>query len=72
MNSQPRHPSSPAVDSLREEQQEQARVRENRRRDGIEEADLDTALENTFPASDPVAQAVPTTPGLPEERTKRD
>jgi len=49
--------SSPAKDSLRQEQKEQ---RENAKgKDGA----LDQALEDTFPASDPVAAQAPTKPG---------
>lgn len=51
---------SPAVRSLKREQQEQAKIRET-----SEEQMLEEGLEETFPASDPVSVTVPTKPGRP-------
>ncbi|PZU90571.1 MAG: hypothetical protein DI527_14535 [Chelatococcus sp.] len=50
---------NPATESLRKEQREQ-RVAE--RKHG-KDAALDEALEETFPASDPIAAQEPTKPG---------
>lgn len=52
---------SPAVISMEREQAE--------RRDREEKGDLDTALEDTFPASDPVSM---TFTGIPAGRTDTD
>ncbi|MEN5083480.1 hypothetical protein ABE438_13440 [Bosea sp. TWI1241] len=54
---------SPAVKSLRKEQQAQKQA-------GAKSADkeLDKALADSFPASDPVAPATPTKAGAPKER----
>jgi hypothetical protein len=55
---------NPAVESLRQEQKAQ------RKEDRELTADqkLEKALKDTFPASDPVAEQVPVTPGSAEER----
>lgn len=57
-------PKSEAVQSLRDEQREQRR--ENHRTEA--EKDLDTGLEDSFPASDPVAPVTPTKAGSPKAR----
>ena len=56
--------TNPAKESLRKEQKQQ---REAVRKHG-KDAELEKALEDTFPASDPVSQQAPTTPGAAEER----
>jgi len=56
--------TNPAKESLRQEQQEQ-------RKDVAEhgkDAALNKALEDTFPASDPVAAQAPTKPGASDKR----
>lgn len=56
-----------AVESLRKEQREQ---REDEKKvGGSAEKQLDKALKDTFPASDPVAPQVPTKPGAPKHRS---
>lgn len=54
---------SPAVESLRKEQKSQ----EKADRELTPDQKLERALKDTFPASDPVAQQVPITPGAAEE-----
>ena len=54
---------SPAVESLRREQKSQ----EKAERELTPDQKLERALKDTFPASDPVAQQVPITPGAAEE-----
>lgn len=55
------HSANQAVESLRKEQREQ-------RKDAKKAGDrqLDRALKDTFPASDPVAPQVPIKPGAPK------
>ena len=55
---------SPAVESLRREQKSQ----EKAERELTPDQKLERALKDTFPASDPVAQQVPITPGAAEEQ----
>jgi len=55
---------SPAVESLRREQMSQAKAE----RELTPDQKLEKALKDTFPASDPVAQQVPITPGAAEEQ----
>lgn len=57
-------PKSEAVQSLRDEQRKQRR--ENHRTDA--DRDLETGLEDSFPASDPVAPVTPTQAGSPKTR----
>jgi hypothetical protein len=57
-------PQSPAVESLRREQKSQ----EKAERELTPDQKLEKALKDTFPASDPVAQQVPITPGAAEEQ----
>lgn len=54
---------NPAVESLRREQKTQRREE----RELTPDQKLDKALKDTFPASDPVAEQVPITPGAAEE-----
>lgn len=54
-----REKANPARESLRKEQKQQ---REAERKQG-KDAELDKALADTFPASDPVALETPTKPG---------
>lgn len=56
--------TNPAKQSLRKEQREQ---RQASRKQG-KDAELDKALEDTFPASDPVAMETPTKPGSSRKR----
>lgn len=56
--------TNPAKQSLRKEQREQ---RQASRKQG-KDAALDKALEDTFPASDPVAMETPTKPGSSRKR----
>lgn len=53
--------TNPAKESLRKEQKEQRKAEREHGKD----AELDKALEETFPASDPVAVQTPITPGEP-------
>lgn len=55
---------SPAVESLRKEQKSQAKVE----RELTADQKLERALKDTFPASDPVAEQVPITPGTSEDK----
>lgn len=55
---------SPAVESLRREQKSQKKAE----RELTPDQKLEMALKDTFPASDPVAQQVPITPGAAEEQ----
>jgi hypothetical protein len=56
--------TNPAKESLRKEQREQ---RQASRKQG-KDAELDKALEDTFPASDPVAAQEPIKPGASRRR----
>lgn len=56
---------NPAVESLREEQKAQ---RKEERETTVDQK-LEKALKDTFPASDPVAEQAPTTPGAAEKRS---
>ncbi len=51
--------TNPAKESLRQEQREQREAERKREKDG----DLSEALKDTFPASDPIAAQITTTPG---------
>ncbi|WP_347268982.1 hypothetical protein [Paracoccus sp. (in: a-proteobacteria)] len=51
--------ANPARESLRKEQKEQRKAEREKGPD----AELDEALKETFPASDPVAVQTPTKPG---------
>jgi len=58
--------ASKAVESLRQEQRQQ---REDEKANGNSaEKQLDKALKDTFPASDPVAPQSPVKPGAPKDR----
>jgi len=55
-----------AVESLRKEQRKQ---REDEKKAGSKgDKQLDKALKDTFPASDPIAPQSPTKPGAPKRR----
>jgi len=56
---------SPAVESLRQEQKSQRKEE----RELTPDQKLERALKDTFPASDPVVEQVPITPGGTEEQT---
>jgi hypothetical protein len=56
--------TNPAKESLRKEQREQ---RQASRKQG-KDAELDKALADTFPASDPVAMETPTKSGASRKR----
>lgn len=56
---------NPAVESLRQEQKEQRKED----REATADQKLEKALKDTFPASDPVAEQAPTTPGAAEKRS---
>lgn len=56
---------NPAVESLRQEQVAQRKEE----REMTADQKLERALKDTFPASDPVAEQVPMTPGAAEDRT---
>ncbi|WP_100960185.1 hypothetical protein [Bosea sp. FBZP-16] len=56
-----------AVESLRKEQREQRN--DAKKAGGSAEKELDKALKDTFPASDPVSPQVPTKPGAPKHRS---
>jgi hypothetical protein len=51
--------TNPAKESLRREQREQRQAAKDKGKD----ADLHDALEDTFPASDPIAAQAPIKPG---------
>ncbi|WP_377848634.1 hypothetical protein [Bosea sp. UC22_33] len=55
---------NPAVESLRREQTTQRKEE----RELTPDQKLERALKDTFPASDPVAEQVPITPGAAEEQ----
>ncbi|MGO4408069.1 hypothetical protein AB4Z10_27925 [Bosea sp. RAF48] len=55
---------SPAVESLKQEQKTQRKEE----REMTPDQKLERALKDTFPASDPVAEQVPVTPGAAEKR----
>ena len=59
---------NPAKESLRKEQKEQRKAEREHGKDAL----LDQALEDTFPASDPVATQAPVTPGAAEGRKGDD
>ncbi|CAD5257945.1 conserved hypothetical protein [Bosea sp. 62] len=61
------HSANQAVESLRKEQREQRK--DEKKAGGKGDRQLDRALEDTFPASDPVAPESPTKPGAPERRS---
>ena len=56
--------NSPAVERMRQEQKTQRKEE----RALTPDQKLDRALKDTFPASDPVAEQVPMTPGAAEEK----
>ena len=56
--------TNPAKESLRKEQQEQKKAVHKHG----EDAELNKALEDTFPASDPVAAQAPTKPGASKKQ----
>lgn len=56
--------NNPAVESLRQEQKAQRKDE----RELTSDQKLERALKDTFPASDPVAEQVPTTPGSAEDQ----
>lgn len=56
--------TNPAKESLRKEQREQRKAGAKQGKD----AELTKALEDTFPASDPVAAQAPTKPGASDKR----
>lgn len=58
-----KQPDSPAVASLKREQKRQSPI--------SDEEELEEGLEDTFPASDPIAVISTTTAGKPRRRTKR-
>ena len=53
-----------AVESLRKEQREQRK--DEKKAGGSSEKELDKALKDTFPASDPIAPQTPIKPGAPK------
>ncbi|MGX5733908.1 hypothetical protein [Bosea thiooxidans] len=55
---------NPAKESLRKEQKEQRKAEREKGKDAL----LDKALEDTFPASDPVAVETPVKPGAAKDR----
>lgn len=55
--------SNPAKQSLKQEQQRQAKSAERAKGSQGDDAELNKALEDTFPASDPVAAQSATKPG---------
>ncbi|WP_332683603.1 hypothetical protein [Bosea sp. (in: a-proteobacteria)] len=55
--------ASKAVESLRKEQRKQ-----KQEGNGSPEKQLDKALCDSFPASDPASQVTPTKPGAPKQR----
>lgn len=54
---------NPVVESLRQEQ----KTKRKEERELTPDQKLERALKDTFPASDPVAEQVPITPGAAEE-----
>lgn len=56
--------TNPAKESLRQEQAEQREAAKKG-----PDAELDKALKDTFPASDPIAAQTPTKPGAAEDQT---
>lgn len=60
------HSANQAVESLRKEQREQRR--DEKKAGGSTEKQLDKALKDTFPASDPVAPQTPVKAGAPKQR----
>ncbi|MDP3408323.1 hypothetical protein [Bosea sp. (in: a-proteobacteria)] len=60
--------TNPATESLRQEQQEQRETVAKHGKDAL----LDKALEDTFPASDPVAAQAPMTPGASDDTPDPD
>lgn len=59
----PKAKDSPAVASLKREQKHQSRI--------TDEEELEEGLEDTFPASDPIAVISTTTAGKPRRRPKK-
>lgn len=59
--------TNPATESLRQEQREQREAAKDAARKGPD-AELDKALKDTFPASDPVAAQAPTKPGAADDK----
>jgi len=59
--------ANPAVESLRKEQREQRK--DERKAGGKGDRQLDKALKDTFPASDPIAPESPTKLGAPWRRS---
>ena len=55
--------TNPAKESLRQEQQEQREAAKKG-----PDAELDKALKDTFPASDPIAAQAPTKPGAADDK----
>jgi len=55
--------ANPAKESLRKEQKEQRKAEREHGKD----ADLNRALKDTFPASDPVATQTPIKPGAKDK-----
>lgn len=60
--------TNPATESLRQEQQEQRETVAKHGKDAL----LNKALEDTFPASDPVAAQAPITPGASDDAPDQD
>lgn len=60
------HSANQAVESLRKEQREQRK--DEKKAGGSAEKQLDEALKDTFPASDPVAPQTPVKAGAPRQR----
>lgn len=60
--------TNPAKESLRQEQQEQRETIAKHGKDAL----LNKALEDTFPASDPVAAQAPITPGSSDDTSDQD
>lgn len=60
--------TNPAKESLRQEQQEQREIIAKHGEDAL----LNKALEDTFPASDPVAAQAPITPGKSDDAAAAD
>lgn len=58
--------SSPAVRSLRKEQDKQSRMTKTEK-----EHELERGLKDSFPASDPVAITSPTTAGEAPDKTRK-
>lgn len=59
-----------AVESLRQEQRKQRE--DEKKAGGKGQNELDKALKDTFPASDPIAPQSPIKPGAPKRRADAD